>query len=1201
MNRRIVFLTVFLFLLFVCSGRSYAQFAQRGGVEGTVFDSSGAVVPGAQVRLLDLAQNQSRQVTTDAAGHFEFDNLTAGQYQLTAAHEGFETEKSQSVAVNLGAVAHYDFKLHTGSVRQSVTVSAEESGLETDKVSVDTNITTQQFEDLPLNGRNFTAIADLAPGISTYPQLNINPGGTYSVGAMFAMGGTQFTAGGAFQGSRDSGFYVNGVNINDNYESSISFEPSAEALGAGTVQVSDFSAAVGHDIAALTMQTKGGSSKFHGEAFEFLENTALNAVNPWTHANEIITGTPATKPVLHRNQFGGNLGGPVYIPKVLPWLRDRLFFFANYEDFIEHDGNQLVTASVPSSAEIGGDFSELLGSNPNPVQLYNPFYTTYNSQGVSSRPPIPNNRLDLATKPDGSPLIDPGAAAIQKALWPLPNVPNTPSNEVNYVAYQSPGISNYHIDTRFDATITAKDSLFVTWSKSNGSSTLTGGIPPSELYNFPTQDQAYLVTVNYVHIFTPQLTNEFIFGIGDGALVTLSSSQFGWYNSAANPLNSLFQNTGTGLTKGVFAVYAGNYAAPGVGEAFRAENESYQYSDNLDWVHGRHTLTAGFNYFRKSEIDWDIQRNVNFGGFSTSGGDLGYVGGDNMADLEMGVPNNLWVRYNINGGNATSPNYNIVFPSWGMYVNDKFRMTPKLTVSAGLRYELSIPDYTPDPAVAPCCAIYTATPDGGVLKYPGIAAGLSNRYLNTPKLDFAPRISIAYSVNPQRVIRAGYGIFYDTGASQISNNVGNAIYGTSAAVNYNVNNTTLGVPPDTPVLNLSNIFPVPQTTTLGSFPVSTGTGQGYEGDGQLTGITYYDQKSAPLPYYQRMMLDVQQQVGAHDVFTLSYAGAQGRKGQNEMNINLPPYQTGWIYGGGGSDPTYNAARPNNAGRFGDIYVIRPSLNSFYNALIVQYRHDFSNGLQITSNYTWGKTVSDYPWVNNLADNGASGGGAGGAQGIAIGGPSSGFQYPNLYSRGEANQSHRQRFVFSGIFAPVYGQQWNEGLKAAFTGWRLSGIVTMESGDALTVSNGGPGVACPANLAGSSVCPSGYGSSAQDGAGFDELSSSGNPNIGHFSKTFSQQFDTSKFSLPPMNVRGNSGLGTVRGPGQNNVDLSLGKTFAIYESLHLEFRLDAFNSFNHTQWDGINTVFPSGSAQYPFGQVNGAREARIGQVAAKLFF
>jgi hypothetical protein len=134
-----------------------------------------------------------------------------------------------------------------------------------------------------------------------------------------------------------------------------------------------------------------------------------------------------------------------------------------------------------------------------------------------------------------------------------------------------------------------------------------------------------------------------------------------------------------------------------------------------------------------------------------------------------------------------------------------------------------------------------------------------------------------------------------------------------------------------------------------------------------------------------------------------------------------------------------------------------------------------------------------------------------------------------------------------------------------------------------------------------VCPNGYGSSAQDGAGFDELNVSGNPNIAHGQKTFLRQFDTSRFSVPAMNVRGNSGLGTVRGPGQNNVDLSIAKTFPIYERLHLEFRGDAFNVFNHTQWTGINTIYPSGDAQYPFGQVNAAREARIGQVGAKLVF
>ena len=1200
MNRRTLVSVLFLFLLLPLSG--WAQFAQRGGIEGTVFDPSGAVVPGAQITLLDIAHNQTQQVKADAAGHFEFNNLTAGQYQLTTAIQGFETEKSQPVAVNIGGVTRYDFKLRQGSVQESVTVSEEAGGLETDKISIDTNFTTQQFEDLPLNGRNFTSIAALSPGVSTYPQANINPGGTYSVGAMFAMGGTQFTAGGSFQGSRDSGFYINGVNINDNYESSISYEPSAEALGAGTVQVADFSAAIGHDIAALTMQTKGGSSKFHGEAFEFLENTDFNAINPWVHANDVITGTVTQKPILHRNQFGGNLGGPVYIPKVMPWLKDRIFFFGNYENFIEHDGNEQRSGSVPSAAERTGDFSELLAPNPNPVQLYNPFTTTYNADGTSTRQPIPGNRLDLATRPDGSPLIDPNAAAMINALYPLPNVANTPSNEVNYITYRTPGISNYHLDTRFDAKITSKDSLFVTWSKSNGSSTYAGGIPPTELYNFPNQDQSFLVTTNYVHIFTPRLTNEFLFGIGDGALVTMSASQFAYTNSSANPLNQLFQNTGTGITKGLFAIFAGNYITPGAGEVFRAENESYQVSDNLDWVFGRHTLTAGVNYFRKSEIDWDISRHVNFGGFTTSGGAQGYVGGDPMADFLTGVPNNLWVRYSINGGNATSPNYNIVFPSWGMYVNDKFRVSPKLTLSAGLRYELSIPDYTPNPAVAPCCAIYTPTADGGVLEYPGIAAGLPSHYLKAPKLDFAPRVSLAYSFNPQRVVRAGYGIFYDTGASQISNNVGNAIYGTSSAVNYNVNNVTLGDPPDTPVLSLSNIFPTPQTTTLGSFPVSTGKGQGYEGDGQYTTVTYYDQRSMPLPYYQRMMLDLQQQVGGHDVFTLSYAGAQGRKGQNETNINLPAYQTGWPAGGGGGDPAYNAARPNAVGRFGDIYVMRPRLNSFYNALIAQYRHDFTKGYQITSNYTWGKTVSDYPWINTLGNNGTSGGGVGG------------LQYPNLYDRGETNQSHRHRFVFSGIFSPTYGTHWNEFAKVPLAGWRLTGIFTLESGDALTVINGGPGTACDVNdpltathclatpIPGTNPVQYTYsGSSAQDGAGFGELNVTGSPNINHGDKTFSRQFNTAAFSAPPMNTRGNSGLGTVRGPGQNNVDLSIAKTFPIYERFHLEFRADAFNALNHTQWTGINTTYPSGNAQYPFGQVNAAREGRIGQVAAKLVF
>ena len=223
----------------------------------------------------------------------------------------------------------------------------------------------------------------------------------------------------------------------------------------------------------------------------------------------------------------------------------------------------------------------------------------------------------------------------------------------------------------------------------------------------------------------------------------MSSSQFAYYNSGSNPLNTLFQNTGTGITKGVFAVQPVNpdstYATAGTGEVFRAENESFQYSDNLDWVHGRHSVSAGFNYFRKSEIDWDIQRNVTFGGFSSSGGDLGYVGGDNMADLVMGLPQNLLVRYNINGGSPTAPDYNIIFPYWGFYVNDKFRINPKWTVSVGLRYDLEHSElYAESRPLLPAARSILATPDGGILKYPGIAAGVPIHYLSASKKDFRP-------------------------------------------------------------------------------------------------------------------------------------------------------------------------------------------------------------------------------------------------------------------------------------------------------------------------------------------------------------------------------------------------------------------------------------------------------------------------------
>lgn len=1176
MNRRIPLLVVSLFLLLV-PANIWAQFAQRGSIEGTVFDPSGAVVPGADIALLNLAQNQTRHFQANSVGHFEFDSLPAGQYQLTASEQGFQTQKSEPITVNIGAVTSYDFKLHAGAVETSVTVTDEATGLQTDQVSVDTDVSERQVADLPLNGRNFTEIAALAPGVATTPQANINPGGTYSAGGMFAMGGTFYTVGGAFQGSRDNGFYINGVNISDTYESSISYAPSSEAITTGTVQVNDFSAANGHDISTMSIQTKGGSTRFHGAAFEFLENDDLNALNPLDKAySESLLGTPAVKPTLRRNQFGGNLGGPVYIPKLLPGMKKRFFAFANYEKFIEHDGSEPTYTSVPSRAEDTGDFSELL-TGPNPIQLYNPFYTTYDSSGYSSRPPIANNRLDLATRPDGSPLVDPGSAALLK-VWPTPNIANTPSYEPNYFANRFLGFSQYNIDTRFDATISSKDSVFVTWSRSDGKNSNSGGVPPSQLYLRNLHDTSSLVTANYAHVFTPNITNEFIFGWGQARLATQPPEEYSWLNGSSNPFNAIFQNTGPGVTTGVMAIDVYNYGSPGFNETWATGNKTLQFSDNFDWTMGRHSLSAGFNYISKyNGGGYDISRFLTFGEgsywagyprqeFSSGGYNQNYDGGDGIADLVMGVPADIHQLFTFTGYTPPNPEPWETLPYWGIYANDKFHLTPRLMISAGLRYDLGIPLSM---NLDDCCAIYSPNSTGGTLEIPGAAPGLGEHYLSAAKTNFAPRVSVAFSPTSTWTIRSGYGIFYDFGSTQMSGYEGDQA-GTPGGLGTQgeLTNVVKGYPSDTPGLTLAEAFPPTFTVPLGQFPVSTGQGQGNYGPDQWTYVIYSDQKSTALPYLERYLLDVQHQLTAHDMVTLSYDGAQGRKGTNQVNINLPPYQTGWT-----TTNAYNAARPNNVGLFGDIYVVRSNLNSYYNAAIVQYRHDLSRGFQFMANYTFGKTVSDYPWANTLGENEYGG--------------SNGFKYPNLFDRGEATFSHRQRFVYSGIWSPHYGGSWPAWVKEGLADWRVSGIGTLESGDTFTIVNAV--------------------TTAGDNAGFDEMEVSGNPNLSHGSKSFARQFDTSKFTLPPNGVRGNSGLGTIRGPGQNNVDLSLAKAFPLYESLHIEFRADAFNVFNHTQWNAVQTTYPFGSsANYaygniPFGQVSGVREARIGQLAAKIVF
>lgn len=1150
-----------LLLLPLLSIAGLAQFAQRAAVSGIVTDPSGAVVSGAKVTLKEVDRGQTTTTQTNSDGRYEFTQLTFGHYQVAVEHAGFKTITSGTLEVNSQAGVRYDVQLLLGSTSENIEVTGAQPLVETQNASVSQTISTVQVQNLPINGRNFTSLAAVLPAVSTSPRPNINPGGTYDVGATFSMGGTQYYAGGVVEGSRDNGFYLNGVNINENYQGSISYQPSSEAIGEVNVGVTDFSAAVGHDITTFNVSTKAGTNSFHGELYDYIENDILDAMNPYDKGQAISEGLTPVKPYLRRNQFGGNFGGPVHIPHVLN-LKNRAFFFVNYEYFPERDGGGQQFALVPSDAERTGNFSELLAQG---VQLYNPYTTVYNPDGTYTRQPIPGNRLDLATKPGGGPLIDPNALNLI-SLWPHANSAPSAVNPNNYVYSAQYGFNSYHFDSRYDYKLTQNNNLFVTVSKYHGTNDNHGGVFPSFIGNI--DDRSYLITVNDAQVFKPNLTNEFIFAIGNGALVTVDPGELSYLNGSANPFNQLFQNTGSGLTRGVMAVDVYGYASPGFNEVFRAENQTLQFSDNVNWIHGKHSFSVGGNYFRKGEYDWDFIRFVTFGEgsyndgfppqlFTAAGTAQNSVGGDGMADLLLGLPQVIHQRYDFGAGNdPLAPELNVVFPYWGAYANDKIQVTPKLTLTLGLRYDLNIPLYARNDL---CCAVYHPDSAGGILQLPGIAPGVPQHYLSADKNNFAPRFSFAYQLPHNTVLRAGYGMFYDVGASQISGALGNALNGTPGYFIGDELTSNSAIPS----LTLAQTFQTEPPLAAGQYPVSTGPGQGYFGAGAFQNIYYYDQSSTATPYYQRYMLDIQHELTPNSVLTVSYMGTLGRKSPYYADINVPAYRTGWS-----SMDAFNAARPNNAGRFGDIYVQRPGLNSNYNAGVVKFQHRFSHGFEILTHYTYSKTLSD--------------------RGITGQGTVLGYNYPMsiIPTYGEASLSHRHRFVFSTVWTPQYGKGWVAPLRTIATGWTISAIATMESGDALTPVN----EATSANDFASTVAPG------------DQLFVTGNPNLSPGDRGFTQFFNTAAFSVPPNNVRGNAGPGIIRGPGQNNWDMSLGKTFSFSERWRSELRADFFNAFNHTQFNAVSVVYPfDPNTNVPFGQIEGAREGRIIQLALKVLF
>ena len=1147
------FVSLVVLSLLVVSGAA-AQFLLRGTIGGLVTDDTGAVIVDATVTLTDLDRNQASVGVTNASGLFSFPNLVAGPYQISVEQPGFKTGVSDVVVITTNDNVRVDIGLQIGEVTETVEVTTAAPLMQTEQTVVGQVVDETLVEALPALGRNFLAFSTLAPNVSSFPRTG-TANATWSVGSHHTIGGVAVQVG----GGGDNGLYLNGVNINDSWLGGTQYSPGMENVTEVKVDTANFSASSGRDISTSNVITKSGTNEFHGGAFNFLQNEALNAWHPFVKS-EAEPGQRKDK--LQRNQFGGNLGGPVRIPGVFDG-RNRAFFFVGYEGFDNNSGSSSTQFGggnlfrVPTTEERQGDYSGLVSRFPNDpnVLLYNPFTTRFDADGNSIRDPIVNN--DLRT----TGMINQNALTQINEIYPVSNGfvnPNNPDDLRNHRVLSRRTNYNWRIDTRFDYRITDNDNIYVAYSESLGKDDNAGGLFPE--FDSNVEDSSYVIGVSYARVFTPTLTNDFTFGWVRPGLIVPDKSAFDLLAQTDTARNRYFQNIGEPGTFGfgMHSIGVEGYAGHGVGGATIFDNPGLQFGDNASWVRGNHATKFGFNYVNKGQRLLSVGgRSVGFSKqFTRSGSIDGSLGGDGMASWMLGVPSSLRSTFDF-GEEAWRTDWNDV---WGFYFEDKWQLTPKLTLTLGMRFDMIIPTYSPNDY---CCAFVDQSYPGWQLVLPGRAEGVPRKVFSADKNNFGPRLGLAYRMQPDLVVRASYGVFYQGGISELrARTTSNVASGSGEEVN----NAALGVHDDLPLLTFGEIFRPGQNLVLGNYPVSTGTGTGwFEFPWNCTGeCQTVDQETQNDPYYQRWMIDIQKSLGQDMVLSLAYQGARGTKLPYREAINAPPYRTGWP-----DDAEFvDTFRPNPNGRFRDVRVVRHGHNSFYNAATIKLERRFSEGLQFTSHYTWSKTVTD-PFLFTAEYLELFRTAASNLQ----------WDHNRHLGRGEAEYSHPHRWITAVLWQPQWGRNLPAVPRALLHGWRTSLITTFESGNAWTVFNDQ--------------------SSARD---FEpEMPNRvGDPNLSRGSRTTDRFFDTSAFTDPGFDVKGNSGPGTVRGPGQNNWNLNLAKTFAATEKLNVEFRVDMFNLFNHTQFKNINADFSTFTGS-TFGWITNSHDGRFIQFGLRVTF
>jgi len=1144
-------MVVALALIVLNSAFSCITYAQStfGAIVGVVKDPGQGAVADAQLILVNLDDRSERHGTTDTNGGFEFLNLRPGRYELSIHAEGFGETKMTSLQLEARQTLRADTQLKLASASETVEVAGDSGPvINTENATIGDSKDFQQITSLPVNYRGSTT-SPLAM-LSTVPGAQQDANGNVSVG-----GGLPSQVQYSVDGSSTVNIRQNGALGNMN--------PSTELIGEFKVTQFNNNAEFAQ-VGDVTISTKSGSDQFHGSAFEYMQNDALDA-RVWNTDD---------KPHKAFNTFGGSLGGPLKLPKI-SGDKPQTFFFADFEANRRRFSTPLFLF-VPTVAMRSGDFSAL--STP----LMDPF----------TGKPYPGNKIPSGSAcQNTSDCINPVAISLLNNYLPAPNIPNAQFGvQANYLQ-QTPTPSNTDgFDTRIDRTLTKKQTMFVRWSwkRINSSSLTDTALATQNSFLPPDNDLEHNnnVIVSHNYAITDHLVNEARFGLSYYQLQVTFPIQGA---TAISTLGLQGLDISDHPTAGAFPIFnfsddVGNYTPIGRDKDGTTKSQTIQFSDNLSWVKGTHTLKFGVDVRRVAYVDLE-----SFGGADDFGDftfDQGVFTGNAFANLLLGLPTKTYVA-------QSGPDVHAHTIQTGVYAQDEWRANDRFTVSFGLRWQalppfvsdlenltafdvknggIIIPDgNTPRPAflasvntcvpgsaVAPCggpvepalgCApVNPALPCAPVetASSVGLGPGLRQFY----KKNFQPRLGFAYRPfeNNKTVIRGGIGIFTMTNLGQLSFNTTN--------IDVSVVRTTFNANPATglPTYQFPNVRTPDVPTQI------AGTGDFY----QNTLTNYRDPQSAQWNF------TVERELIRNLTLRESYVGMNSYRMSQTIDLNqVAPSAI---------SPNPNPKPYSNWGR---VLSTTNSGHVNYQALQSELNQRVRGGLTLQASHVWAKSLGDVGGDAPTTFNPE----------IIYGTPVAN-RFDLAANRGNVAQTRRNRLLVSAVYdLPVGSNRRFFGHmsvvpQAVLGGWSISTVSLWETGPYLTPTTS-PSYD-PGNL------------NLSYRGSFQRPDCIGNGNVAN--PATGSMFDINAFNPIPTGPVGNCAVGSLVGPGTATIAAGLSKTFHFTERWRLRFEGTFTNLMNHPNFAPPPTNVTSSS----FGIVQNVQTAensgnRVGQLSLRLDF